>query len=310
MRRVVALLGILCLVLLGLSACGSDDAGGEASGSVKVSGEFGKEPKVTYDGRLTRTSTDVEVLEEGTGETIEQGDSAFIHLYIGNGFTREKASSSYDDKQPLLIQAGKDTIGGIRKAMVGHKAGARVQVLAEPDDAWGEVGNPELFIGNGDSVVFVVDILSKILDGPQGADQPASPSLPRIEEANGKVTGFDFASAGAPPKDLQVVTLVKGEGPPVKKGSWMAMHYLGQVWKGAKPFDENYSAEQITPFQIGVGNLIPAWDKGLVGVTQGSRVMLVVPPKDGYGKAGNKQAGIKGTDTLVFVIDVLGVASS
>jgi peptidylprolyl isomerase len=38
----------------------------------------------------------------------------------------------------------------------------------------------------------------------------------------------------------------------------------------------------------------------------GSRVMLVVPPADGYGKAGNTQAGIKPTDTLVFVVDVLG----
>ena len=34
--------------------------------------------------------------------------------------------------------------------------------------------------------------------------------------------------------------------------------------------------------------------------------MLVIPPADGYGKAGNSQAGIKGTDTLVFVVDLLG----
>jgi peptidylprolyl isomerase len=33
----------------------------------------------------------------------------------------------------------------------------------------------------------------------------------------------------------------------------------------------------------------------------------VVPPKYGYGAAGNVDAGIKGTDTLVFVIDILGV---
>jgi peptidylprolyl isomerase len=33
--------------------------------------------------------------------------------------------------------------------------------------------------------------------------------------------------------------------------------------------------------------------------------MLVIPPSDGYGKTGNSQAGIKGTDTLVFVVDVL-----
>jgi peptidylprolyl isomerase len=37
----------------------------------------------------------------------------------------------------------------------------------------------------------------------------------------------------------------------------------------------------------------------------GSRVMLVIPPKDGYGSAGASQAGIKGTDTLVFVVDII-----
>ena len=34
--------------------------------------------------------------------------------------------------------------------------------------------------------------------------------------------------------------------------------------------------------------------------------MLVIPPADGYGKAGSPQAQIKGTDTLVFVVDILG----
>ena len=55
---------------------------------------------------------------------------------------------------------------------------------------------------------------------------------------------------------------------------------------------------------IGTGAVIPGWDKGLVGETVGSRVMLVVPPKDGYGQAGSGQ--IRGTDTMVFAVDILG----
>ena len=38
--------------------------------------------------------------------------------------------------------------------------------------------------------------------------------------------------------------------------------------------------------------------------------MLVIPPADGYGKTGNPQAHIKGTDTLVFVVDILGAFSA
>jgi len=34
-------------------------------------------------------------------------------------------------------------------------------------------------------------------------------------------------------------------------------------------------------------------------------VLLVIPPAEGYGTSGNSQAGISGTDTLVFVVDIL-----
>ena len=59
---------------------------------------------------------------------------------------------------------------------------------------------------------------------------------------------------------------------------------------------------------IGAGQVIKGWDTGLVGQTVGSRVLLVVPPADGYGSAGSAQAGINGTDTLVFVVDILAAA--
>jgi peptidylprolyl isomerase len=51
--------------------------------------------------------------------------------------------------------------------------------------------------------------------------------------------------------------------------------------------------------------VIAGWDKGLVGQTVGSQILLVVPPDEGYGSAGRKEAGIRGTDTLVFVVDIL-----
>ena len=50
---------------------------------------------------------------------------------------------------------------------------------------------------------------------------------------------------------------------------------------------------------------MPGWDVGLVGVPVGSRVMLSLPPADGYGSAGNTSAGITSTDTLVFVVDIV-----
>ncbi|MDT7571043.1 MAG: peptidylprolyl isomerase, partial [Actinomycetota bacterium] len=70
-------------------------------------------------------------------------------------------------------------------------------------------------------------------------------------------------------------------------------------------FDNSYDRKQPFGTPIGLGKVIPGWDEALVGVKSGSRVVLAIPPDKGYGPNGNSQAGIKGTDTLVFVIDVV-----
>ena len=54
--------------------------------------------------------------------------------------------------------------------------------------------------------------------------------------------------------------------------------------------------------------MISGWDKTLVGQKVGSRLILAIPPEEGYGKKGQPTAGIKGTDTLYFVVDILGAS--
>lgn len=106
-----------------------------------------------------------------------------------------------------------------------------------------------------------------------------------------------------PPPSLQRVVLTEGTGPEVVAGDWLSTNYLGQVWNGTV-FDNSYDRGTPSAFQIGVGAVVPGWDVGLVGVKVGSRVLLSLPPADGYGSAG-RAPDIGGADTLVFVIDVL-----
>ena len=107
------------------------------------------------------------------------------------------------------------------------------------------------------------------------------------------------------PKTLQVKTLIKGTGAVVKKGQDLAVQYTGVIWRTGKVFDSSWSRNKPLTTVIGEGQVIKGWDTGLVGQTVGSRVLLVIPPADGYGSAGASQAGINGTDTLVFVVDIL-----
>jgi peptidylprolyl isomerase len=55
--------------------------------------------------------------------------------------------------------------------------------------------------------------------------------------------------------------------------------------------------------------VIPGWDKGVVGMKQGGRRELIIPPADGYGSQ-SPGPGIAANDTLVFVIDLLKVVHS
>jgi peptidylprolyl isomerase len=128
-------------------------------------------------------------------------------------------------------------------------------------------------------------------------------ALPSVTGGFNQIPKITFPKK-APPTTLQISYLHTGNGPKVVAGELLVANYLGQIW-GGKVFDSSFSRKQLSGFPIGVGQVIPGWDKGLVGVPTGSRVLLVVPPIDGYGSTGNSSAGITGKDTLVFVVDVV-----
>lgn len=299
--------------MLGLAACGSatsesDAEGGAPLSSVTIEGKQGEEPKVTFDGRLDGSQEEVDVLVEGDGETVADGDTVSTQWWIGNGFTEEEAQSTYD-QGPQSVEVTEEILPFLREALIGHKVGDRIVMLTSAEEAYGESGNPSIGIGNKDAVLAIVDIMERsetvpALDGPQGEEKKPAGWAPTLVEKDGVVTGFDFSTAHEPSGELIATTLVKGDGAKVKSGQTLTVDYLGQVYEADKPFDESYSAEP-AEFPIGVGQVIAGWDERLVGRTVGSRVILEIPPAKGYGKQGNEGAGITGTDTLFFVVDIL-----
>ncbi|MGW3496781.1 FKBP-type peptidyl-prolyl cis-trans isomerase [Streptomyces sp. NPDC001020] len=135
----------------------------------------------------------------------------------------------------------------------------------------------------------------KIVDGP----------LPAITAGTGFGKKPTVAKgSGAPSKDLAVKTVIAGGGRTVAENDFIQANYLGQIWDTAKVFDNSYDRKTPLLIQLRQGGIIDGWRYALAGKKTGSRVLMSVPPTWGYGQQGNPQAGIKGTDTLVFVVDI------
>jgi peptidylprolyl isomerase len=107
---------------------------------------------------------------------------------------------------------------------------------------------------------------------------------------------------GDPPAKLVTKDIVPGKGPKAKPGDRLTMQYVGVSWSTGEQFDASWDRHQAFPFQLGAQMVIPGWDQGMVGMRQGGRRLLVIPPDLGYGPQGS--GPIAPNETLVFIVDL------
>lgn len=318
LRHLVLLSSVVAL----LTGCGSGDAADQLAtatpggvttapstdGLPTVTGAFGKTAKVTLPGPEP-TGYSATVLRAGMGAKVGKGDLLVAH-YLGETWRGGTIfDQSYERGQPAQFPIGVgQVIPGWDEKLVGQTVGSRVLLVLPPDKGYGTAGNPQAGIQGTDTLVFVVDIVGSFgaKSSANGTPVPAAAGLPTVVAKSGEKPIITIVTGSAAPPKLVAQPLLKGSGAAVKKGQMLVAQYVGVVYGTGKQFDASWDRGQPAQFAIGVGQVIPGWDKGLVGATIGSRMLLVIPPADGYGSDGNPQAGIKGTDTLVFVVDVLG----
>jgi peptidylprolyl isomerase len=310
MRRAYALIALPLLVITAaVAGCSSTPA--DPSQQVSVSGSFGAAPKVTIPTQTPGTSLVSKTVIQGKGPQITSADS-FVgnyQAYVWSGTTHKLAISTYSTHSPSLFTGS--LLPGLTTALKGAKVGSRVVAVIPPKQGFGTSGNSQLGIKGTDTLVFVID-LDKSFANTAGATgkqvSSGGGALPKVSTPAAGQAPTVTIPKSAPPKNLTATTLIKGDGAKVAKGQSVVVQYTGVIWRTGKVFDSSWSRKQPFSFVDGANpeQVIPGWDKGLVGQTVGSRVLLTVPPADGYGSQGNSQAGIKGTDTLVFVVDILG----
>ena len=319
MRRFLALIAIPLLACVALAGCGgsskstasSSSSASSSSGAntaVTATGAFDKTPKVTIPKTKPGSSLTVRTLIQGSGTALTKSDAlaANFVLYFWQGSSSSLKASTYSSS-PTVI--GGTMLPGLESALIGKKVGSRILAVIPPAQGYGTSGNSQLGITGSTTLVFVIDVLKSYSDtaGATGAQvSSGGGGLPTVSAKSGTAPTLAFPSS-TPPSALVTKTLVKGSGPKVAKGDYVIAQYVGYIWRTKKVFGSSWSSGAPFGFVIGASpeQVIPGWDKGLVGQTAGSRVMLSIPPAEGYGKSGASQAGIKGNDTLVFVVDII-----
>lgn len=104
--------------------------------------------------------------------------------------------------------------------------------------------------------------------------------------------------------EVKIEDVKVGNGEPAKKGDWLVVHYTGWLTDDSK-FDSSVDRQEPMELRLGSGGVIKGWDKGLVGMKEGGKRRLTIPPELAYGKSGSQR--IPPNSTLIFEIDLLKI---
>ena len=326
-RRLAARLAVLVavpLVALAASGCtsgtegpspsasqASDDcqapAAGALSDGVDVTGDVEAKPTVTFDSPLDVVSTQRTTVVEGDGDVAGPGAVANVRIAVYDATTgAEVTSAGFDEgQQPTQLTVSTDYyVPGIVDAIACVASGSRTVTVASAADMTTATATEQDAAPT--PVVIVADVVSIVPTRATGEDQPARDGFPTVELADDGRPTVTIPDATEPPSDLRIEVLKKGHGPVVPDPANVTVQYQGVNWTTGEVFDQSWGKGTPTPFST--DQVVPGFAKAMIGQTVGSQVVVIIPPSEGYGDQGQPSAGIGGTDTLVFVIDILAVA--
>ena len=109
---------------------------------------------------------------------------------------------------------------------------------------------------------------------------------------------------GAAPTTLQTQDIIVGTGTEILPTSTLTVHYTLMTWSNGSIVESSWSGGQPATFPL--SGVIAGWQQGLPGAKVGGRRLLVIPADLGYGPNGSGPIGPN--ETLIFVVDIIGVS--
>ncbi len=143
---------------------------------------------------------------------------------------------------------------------------------------------------------------------PGGGPLIAIASIPAADRSPAGTAGTAptvTVPSGSAPTSLESADLIVGTGAIAEPKDTITVQYVLATYSSRKVVQSSWTSQPFT-FTLGAGQVIPGWDKGVVGMKVGGRRELIIPPSLGY-QDSSPGPGIAPNDTLVFVIDLLKI---
>ncbi|MFW6184130.1 MAG: FKBP-type peptidyl-prolyl cis-trans isomerase [Chloroflexota bacterium] len=229
------------------------------------------------------------VLEEGDGETPEDGQPVRLHFtaWLDDG---TRIDSSYDRGEPITFPLGSEQVfPGWNEAVSMMEVGDQWQVIIPPELGVGEAGAGEVIPPDA-TLVMEMELVEVL---PGGPEDPA------------EVDEDDFTTTDS---GLQYYDVEEGSGDEVEAGDMITAHYTGWLEDGTR-FDSSYFRGEPFTMVAGAGQVIPGWDEGIQGMKEGGHRQLVIPSDLAYGAEG--AGGVIPPDaTLTFEIELIDIGEA
>lgn len=316
MRRILAAAGALSLTVLALTACSTVEPAAascereltdsSALDLVQVGdAPVGDEPEITITApvHVTESAAQDLVVGDGAPVTSDEQDVVFDLTVLDGSTGTPVAASGYTGDLSLVypVDSWAETFPGLVDALQCATEGTRTVLALAPDDVTPDT-RARFGLADDATTVVVLDLQKVYLAAADGEEQfNDRAGMPAVVRAPDGRPGIIVPDA-APPSELAVEVLKKGDGAVVTGDLPVRVHYTGLTWDDREVFETTWDAGSQP---VDLDSMLPGFADALRGQTVGSQILAVIPPDQGYGDAG--QGVIPGGSTLVFVVDILGV---
>ena len=233
----------------------------------------------------------------GNGNVVKEGDFVSVHykLWIVKDSSKLYKDWSRDSTQkpnligdtrqvnkPAKFVLGAGVLLGSEEAIVGMKKGETRTIIVPSKLAFGEKGYGP--VPPNSNLKFVVTLL----------DTKGQLNMWNLNAANIQTT----------PSGLKYIIVQQGNGPYPDSGKTVAVHYSGFLSNG-KRFDSSVEREEPFLFTVGMHQVIPGWEEGILLMNKGTKARLMMPPSLAFG---NKKVGqIPANSDLIFDVEVIDI---